>query len=185
MATMWRKAMLYLGLAPDDEYDDSALAVPPAPSYDSPELEDDSGVRTITREAASEAGVRTADAARPDLREGVGAGVSTDTTERHGSASVRTFRAARSKPHVVSPRSFNDAQQVADRFMASQPVILNIQAAEIDLSRRLLDFASGLCYGLGGHIEKVNDRVYLLTPADAEVSDEELRRLQQRGLVRE
>jgi cell division inhibitor SepF len=90
--------------------------------------------------------------------------------------------AASAKPHVVSPTSFNHAQEVADKFKISQPVILNLQGVGRDLARRLIDFSSGLCYGLGGHMEKVAHQVYLLTPTNVEVSAEERRRLQERGL---
>jgi cell division inhibitor SepF len=86
------------------------------------------------------------------------------------------------KPHLVSPTSFNHAQEVADKFKSSQPVVLNLQGAERDLARRLIDFSSGLCYGLGGHMEKVAHQVYLLTPPNVEVSADERRRLQERGL---
>jgi cell division inhibitor SepF len=89
---------------------------------------------------------------------------------------------AKAKPHVVSPVSFNEAQEVADRYKANTPVIINLQGADRDLSRRLIDFASGLCYGLGGQMERVANQVYLLTPSDVEVSDEERQRLQERGL---
>jgi cell division inhibitor SepF len=85
------------------------------------------------------------------------------------------------KPHVVMPTSFNQAQEVADKYKGSQPVIMNLQAADRDLSRRLIDFASGLCYGLGGQMERVANQVYLLTPTDVEVSQEERRRLHERG----
>ena len=86
------------------------------------------------------------------------------------------------KPHVVIPGSFNQAQEVADRFKDGQPVIVNLQSADRDLERRLIDFASGLCYGLGGKMEKVATQVYLLTPHDVEVSAEERQRLQEHGL---
>jgi cell division inhibitor SepF len=85
------------------------------------------------------------------------------------------------KPHVVMPTSFNQAQEVADKYKGSQPVIMNLQAADRDLSRRLIDFASGLCYGLGGQMERVANQVYLLTPTNVEVSPEERRRLHERG----
>ena len=85
------------------------------------------------------------------------------------------------KPHVVVPDSFNEAQEVADKFKGGQPVIMNLQGADRDLSRRLIDFASGLCYGLGGQMERVGNQVYLLTPTNVEVSAEERRRLQERG----
>jgi cell division inhibitor SepF len=79
------------------------------------------------------------------------------------------------------PESFNHAQEVADRFKTKQPVILNLQRVDKPLARRLLDFSSGICYSLGGHMEKVASQVYLLTPTDVEVSTEERRRLHDRG----
>ncbi|MGN6694060.1 MAG: cell division protein SepF, partial [Aquihabitans sp.] len=79
------------------------------------------------------------------------------------------------------PTSFNQAQDVADKYKGSQPVIMNLQGADRDLSRRLIDFASGLCYGLGGQMERVANQVYLLTPTNVEVSPEERRRLHERG----
>ena len=96
---------------------------------------------------------------------------------------VRAVRpAAAAKPVVVAPTSFNHAQEVADHFRESQPVIINLQGLSNDLSRRLIDFASGVCYGLGGQMERVAVDVFLLTPSKMEVSKEERRRLQQRGL---
>jgi cell division inhibitor SepF len=89
---------------------------------------------------------------------------------------------AQAKPSVISPKSFNHAQEVADKFKASQPVILNLQGVDKELSRRLLDFCSGICYALGGHMEKVATKVDLLTPSNVVVSAEERRRLQERGL---
>ena len=86
------------------------------------------------------------------------------------------------KPYVVSPASFNEAQEVADKYKGNVPVIMNLQDVDRDLSRRLIDFASGLCYGIGGSMEKVAHQVYLLTPSNVEVSPEERRRLQERGL---
>jgi cell division inhibitor SepF len=98
------------------------------------------------------------------------------------SKSVVRAVSAQAKPSVISPKSFNHAQEVADKFKASQPVILNLQGVDRELSRRLLDFCSGICYALGGHMEKVATKVYLLTPTNVEVSAEERRRLQERGL---
>jgi cell division inhibitor SepF len=90
--------------------------------------------------------------------------------------------AASAKPQVIVPQHFNQAQEVADKMKANQPVIMNLQSAERELARRLIDFCSGLCYGLGGHMEKVATQVYLLTPSNVEVSAEERRRLTERGL---
>ncbi|MCB0951282.1 MAG: cell division protein SepF [Microthrixaceae bacterium] len=81
------------------------------------------------------------------------------------------------KPEVVSPTRFDDVQSVADAFKKVQPVIINLQGVDRDLSRRLIDFASGLCYGLEGEMERVADQVFLLTPRGAEVSADDRRRL--------
>jgi len=85
------------------------------------------------------------------------------------------------KVHIVEPRSFNDCQQIADRFKSNVPVIINLQLSDSDLSKRLIDFASGLTYGLDGGMQKIAERVFLLTPSNVEVSAEERRRLQERG----
>ena len=82
---------------------------------------------------------------------------------------------------VVEPSSFNDAQGLADRFKRQQPVILNLQNADGDLSRRMVDFCSGLTYALDGHIQSVASRVFLLTPRDVEVSAEERKRIAERA----
>jgi cell division inhibitor SepF len=83
--------------------------------------------------------------------------------------------------HLVVPRSFNDAQQIANKFKDGIPVILNLQSCEADLSKRLIDFASGLTYALDGGMQRVADKVFLLTPRNVEVSAEERARLLERG----
>ncbi|MCA1715734.1 MAG: cell division protein SepF [Actinobacteria bacterium] len=82
---------------------------------------------------------------------------------------------------VVDPASFNDAQAVADRFKRQQPVILNLQQADAELSRRMVDFCAGLTYALDGQIQTVANRVFLLTPRNVEVSAEERKRLAERA----
>ena len=82
---------------------------------------------------------------------------------------------------VVEPSSFNDAQSLADRFKRQQPVILNLQNVDGDLSRRMVDFCSGLTYALDGHIQTVASRVFLLTPRNVEVSAEERKRIAERA----
>jgi cell division inhibitor SepF len=210
MASMWRKAMLYLGLGPDDEYDDfdvtgehhrAAEARPPARRP---------GAGDVQHDPEPSGSVRTLPPSPPD---GDVNGASNGNGARHGSRSDHAGAASRSdqpralsrrapvgerpsrrsavvrplptgtgsKPFVVGPTSFNDAQDVADKFKINVPVILNLQGVERDLARRIIDFASGLCYGLGGQMERVANQVYLLTPSDVEVSPEERRRLRERG----
>jgi cell division inhibitor SepF len=83
--------------------------------------------------------------------------------------------------HLVLPRSFNDAQQIADKFKQSIPVILNLQGTDPELSKRLIDFASGLTYALNGGMQRVADKVFLLTPRNVEVSAEQRAALLERG----
>ena len=214
MASMWRKAMLYLGLGPDDEYDDFDVTGehPVAPQPGSTrssgrrsgsgavqrDPEPSGSVRTLSPEGRGRDDDRTGNgnghghataAGAEDLTGGVSSG--RDSVARRGpddrpgrgrGHGVRPLATgATSKPFVVGPRSFNDAQDVADKFKVNVPVILNLQGVDRDLSRRIIDFASGLCYGLGGQMERVANQVYLLTPSDVEVSLEERRRLRERG----
>ncbi|HEY7932568.1 MAG TPA: cell division protein SepF [Solirubrobacteraceae bacterium] len=83
--------------------------------------------------------------------------------------------------HLVIPKSFNDAQQIADKFKDSTPVILNLQGTESDLSKRLIDFASGLTYALDGGMQRIADKVFMLTPRNVEISAEERARLIEKG----
>ncbi len=83
--------------------------------------------------------------------------------------------------HLVLPKSFNDAQQVADKFKDSVPVILNLQGVDNDLAKRLIDFASGLTYALDGGMQRIAEKVFMLTPRNVEISAEERARLIEKG----
>ncbi len=78
---------------------------------------------------------------------------------------VRPRGGSPTEPATVKPRRFDQAQEIADRFKDGLPVIMNLEGAEREVTRRLIDFASGLCYGLNGSMEKVASGVYLLKPA--------------------
>lgn len=196
MPSMFKKAMLYLGLGSDEDFEaldrealpdavaHSGTANPPeaGPSATRVLPPEDPGTPAPVRptparpvgERAPERGV--ASAVRPIPADEV-------PEERRRPGVVRTIPAPRNaKPIVVSPVSFNDAQEVADAFKSKQPVIVNLQQSEKELTRRLIDFAAGLCYGVGGDMKKVADDVYMLTPSDVEVSSEERERLQEAGL---
>lgn len=89
--------------------------------------------------------------------------------------------AATGKVHLIEPSGFNDAEEIGEKFKSDIPVIVNLQAMESDTAKRLIDFAAGLTFGLDGRIQRVADKVFLLTPRNVEVSAEERRRLQERG----
>jgi len=176
--SIWKKTLLYLGLGPDDEYADAGAA--PYPDVDGQAqayAPDPGGQLTPVPQASGPATtVHPQGTAQPTVQ---------PTNVRPQPASERTVRprpaSARAKPHVVSPHSFNDAQEVADRFKSKQPVIVNLQDVDRDLSRRIIDFSSGMCYGLGGQMERVANHVYLITPDDVEVSLEDRQRLAEGG----
>ena len=129
------------------------------------------------RPARAERGSPLTPASSPHLEPTVKAIPMDDDPTTTGSPSTVTVKSIpalkTAKPTVIVPKSFNDAQRVADLFREPSPVIVNMQNAERDLARRLIDFSSGLCYGLGGQMEKVAKDVYLLTPTELEVATED------------
>ena len=83
--------------------------------------------------------------------------------------------------HIVVPNSFNDAKDVGDKFKESIPVIINLQRVDNALGVRFVDFTSGLIYALDGGMQRIADKVFLLTPRNVEVSAEERARLVEKG----
>ena len=102
-------------------------------------------------------------------------GVETPAANAAVPPAVRIVDSRATSPHTVSPET-STLPSDRDRFEAAQAVIVNLQHADRDLRRRIVDFASGLCYALGGSMERVADQVYLLVPTDVEVSDADTRR---------
>jgi cell division inhibitor SepF len=177
MASLLKRTMLYLGLAPDEEYDSA---------YDDPSGPDPE-VRIVNRPTQpTQPDVvvnRTVRAVPITATSGISPRDVPDAVELRPmrSSVVRPLpKAAAAKPHTIAPSSFNAAQEVGDRFKQNQPVILNLFGLDRDLARRLIDFASGVCYALGGQMEKITNGVYLLIPANVEVSPEDRRRLSER-----
>jgi cell division inhibitor SepF len=162
---MLRKAMVYLGLTDDEfedyDYDEPAPAAPQR-RYAEPEPAV-SAVRPLARDMTPEPSNGVTVTPRPQV-------VRPITPMMHGA-----------KVHVVAPGRFADAQEIGDRFKNGQPVIVNLQANDRELARRMIDFCSGVTYALSGSMDKVADQVFLLTPSNVEVSAEEKRRLQERG----
>jgi cell division inhibitor SepF len=93
----------------------------------------------------------------------------------------RTRNGGDVRVHLVIPKSFNDAQQVADKFKQSIPVVLNLQATDNDLAKRLIDFASGLTYALDGGMQRIAQKVFMLTPRNVQISAEERAELIEKG----
>lgn len=147
----FRRMMTYLGLVDDDEYDEYE------PFEDSQPSALSRPIRAGDTVESSSPGLRAMAPAGPvEPMSGV--------TVQPRSVVRPIVPAQSSKPHTVAPASFADCQEIADRFKAGVPVIVNLQTVERELMRRIVDFISGLTYGLGGEMEKTADKVFLLTP---------------------
>lgn len=180
MPGMLRRAMVYLGLV-DDDYDDyePSYEEQPAPAPARPAARN-YAPEPAYEPAPSSSSIRTIPRESPPMSEGPM--VSSVTPRPSVVRAVPQTQSA--KVHVIAPSHFPDAKEIGDRLKGSQPVIVNLQAADRELERRMIDFCSGAAYALGGSMDKVADHVFLLTPTNVEVSPEEKRRLQERGLYR-
>jgi cell division inhibitor SepF len=176
-ADVWNRTLVYFGIAEEDEdWDESGYAT-------EEELE---------RSYRERPNVRRLSSRRRSQRD-FDDWTDPESDDRASTAVIRSERPSPRRPqlagvpspavrvHLVIPRSFNDAQQIADRFKDGTPVILNLQGTDQELSKRLIDFASGLTYALDGGMQRVADKVFLLTPRNVEVSAEERARLLERG----
>jgi cell division inhibitor SepF len=172
----WHRALVYFGLAEErDPYEDE-----PDPSEPEAELEDRYRERPNVRRLQSSR--RRRDDFDDIYADDEPPGRSTAVLRPvPGGRAGGAGRNGEQRVHLVIPKSFNDAQQVADRFKDEVPVILNLQGTETDLSKRLIDFASGLTYALDGGMQRIADKVFMLTPRNVEISAEERARLIEKG----
>jgi cell division inhibitor SepF len=174
MAGFFKRAMVYLGLV-DDEYEDYEEYEPRVPA--GPRL----ASRAVEEEEDRPPAMATSTIRPMTTRE--------DSTVSMTSVSPRAVvrpvpMDTGARVHVVAPTQFGDARQIADRLMANQPVIVNLQVSDRELMRRMIDFCSGVAYALNGKMERVADKVFLVTPSNVKVSAEERLRLQENGLLR-
>jgi cell division inhibitor SepF len=172
----WHSALVYFGLAEEyhDDYEDDAA--PEAEIED--RYRERPNVRRLRKRRDEYDDIFAEDdedEAPPSRRSGRTGGSTTvlKPVANRANGDVRV--------HLVVPKSFNDAQQIADKFKDSIPVILNLQSSDTDLSKRLIDFASGLTYALDGGMQRIADKVFMLTPRNVEISAEERARLIEKG----
>ena len=178
----WHRTLVYFGLAEEGEhasdydgYDDDYLDE--EEDYEQPRRDRDRG-------RSREANVRRLPTSRRSRHDEIDDIFADD--EPISASRTRTLRPVGNgdsdvQVHLVIPRNFNDAQQVADQFKRSVPVILNLQTADHELSKRMIDFCSGLTYSLDGGMQRIAEKVFLLTPRNVEVSAEEKARLIDKG----
>ncbi|MGH3022177.1 MAG: cell division protein SepF [Gaiellaceae bacterium] len=171
LADVWSRALVYFGIVEEDEYwDEEAYAAEEelGRTYE----RDRQNVRRLNPRARQRDEFE--DWSEPDAQPGTRTAVLRPSGGRRpleavASASVRV--------HLVVPQSFAEAQSIADKFKDAVPVIVNLQGTDPELSKRLIDFSSGLTYALNGSMQRVADKVFLLTPRNVEVSAEERARL--------
>jgi len=165
MATAMRKMAVYLGLVEDDHryqdsYDDAY------DDYDTyPDHED--SLETGEEPEADETDSQ------------VGHDMVHTTAERHHSPVVQATDLARIT--TLHPRTYNEARTIGEHFREGTPVIMNLTEMADSDAKRLVDFAAGLIFGLRGSIDRVTNRVFLLSPMNVEVTDEDKARIAERG----
>jgi cell division inhibitor SepF len=173
----WHRALVYFGLAED--YEEGPELYEPETAAEQEIYEAGGEVEAPRREARTGSVRRLDSRRRRDEIDDIFADEPPTTRQRvlrpvgNGGADVQV--------HLVTPRTFNDAQEIADRFKRSIPVIMNLQSADTELLRRLIDFASGMTYALDGGMQKIADKTFLLTPRNVEVSAEQQARLVEKG----
>jgi cell division inhibitor SepF len=175
-ADVWSRTLVYFGIAEEDEWDEDGYLT-------EEDLERTYSERPNVRRLTPRGNRHDFDDwTDPEPEADIPPRTPAPRTTRSRRPEAAIVRAVPSlQVHLVIPRSFNDAQQIADRFKDSMPVILNLQNADQELSKRLIDFTSGLTYALEGGMQRVADKVFLLTPRNVEVSAEERARLAERG----
>ena len=176
---VWQSIKVRLGLEDewDEEYEEEY--------YDEDGVDDDdyvgkrvhqtphrptgSSVRTVSREA--------------DFEHARGGGRLRDDSLRSVPSGAEVSQMApQVKMHIVEPKSYSEAQMIGDRFKKGTPVIMNMSMTPPDVAKRIIDFASGLTYGLDGGLQKISEKVFMLTPANVDVSAGDMRRLRDTGL---
>jgi cell division inhibitor SepF len=165
MASAMRKMAVYLGLVEDEhryqgdsygeyeDYDDQA---------DLPEQADEVDAHVTKR--ASDPGGEYAGYQAPDWR-----------TEQVSQMTDLT------RITTLHPRTYNEARTIGEHFREGTPVIMNLTEMVDSDAKRLVDFAAGLIFGLRGSIERVTNKVFLLSPANVEVTAEDKARIAERG----
>lgn len=164
MASAMRKMAVYLGLVEDDrQYAENYEAYDEYDDYDEP---------ADAVEPAAPAPPSSPAPSRADY-----AGYPTD----HRIETVPPQQVELARITTLHPRTYNEARNIGEHFRDGTPVIMNLTEMVDSDARRLVDFAAGLIFGLRGSIDKVTNKVFLLSPANVEVTAEDKARIAERG----
>jgi cell division inhibitor SepF len=175
MASAMRKMAVYLGLVEDDRYDD----------YDDYDVYDDeAAVETPAGSAAGRRRIEDGTASqlvRPEEASDRERDHSPSTAERRSVLTYESGSADLARITTLHPRTYNEARTIGEHFREGIPVIMNLTEMVDSDAKRLVDFAAGLVFGLHGSIERVTNKVFLLSPANVEVTAEDKARMAERG----
>jgi cell division inhibitor SepF len=165
MASAMRKMAVYLGLVEDDRYDDD---------YDEYDIYDDEAAdrRRVERADDESSSAGTSDQPEDEQK--------TFATERRPSLTESAVSDL-ARITTLHPRTYNEARTIGEHFREGTPVIMNLTEMVDSDAKRLVDFAAGLIFGLHGSIERVTNKVFLLSPANVEVTAEDKARMAERG----
>lgn len=207
MAGAMRKMAVYLGLVEDDRYDDDYYYEDDARggSRDNERIGSSRSDRYADRDERDTVRVtetprdteRTDDLTRRrQTSERPARDWRTETVAQEPVAShpagTRSKPAERATARTVDPmkittlhpRSYNDARRIGEEFRSGNPVIMNLTELDDVDAKRIVDFAAGLVFGLRGSIERVTNKVFMLSPANVNVDADEARaQLQKQGLA--
>jgi cell division inhibitor SepF len=167
MASAMRKMAVYLGLVEDDRYDDD---------YDEYDIYDDAADRRRVDRADDESSTQQSTVAPDQAEDDHKAFVSERRPPLTESAVSDLARIT-----TLHPRTYNEARTIGEHFREGTPVIMNLTEMVDSDAKRLVDFAAGLIFGLHGSIERVTNKVFLLSPANVEVTAEDKARMAERG----
>lgn len=156
MASAMRKMAVYLGLVEDDRHFEDQYQDDYGDEYD------DYGAELVADEDRL-------DLPAPDVRPG----------DRRPAGSLQMTDLARIT--TLHPRTYNEARTIGEHFRDGTPVIMNLTEMVDSDAKRLVDFSAGLIFGLRGSIERVTNKVFLLSPANVEVAAEDKARIAERG----
>ncbi|MDQ3676112.1 MAG: cell division protein SepF [Actinomycetota bacterium] len=180
----WHRALVYFGLAEERGYVDEHDEEPEPlhePAHSAPPPAPEEAIEDRYRERPNVRRLATPRRPRDDFDDIF---ADDEPRSRRPTGQLRPVQRPRNgdvRVHLVIPKSFNDAQQVADKFKQSIPVVLNLQSTETPLAKRLIDFASGLTYALDGGMQRIADKVFMLTPRNVQISAEERAELIEKG----
>jgi cell division inhibitor SepF len=195
MAGAMRKMAVYLGLVEDDGYDgpgfdpDDEFEPEPEPDrrrqqHQPQQTQPDEPVRVAQPPAQREPAPLVAETGRPARI----APVASITPERHSleknAPVIMPKVVSEREPYRITtlhPRTYNEARTIGEHFREGTPVIMNLTEMDDTDAKRLVDFAAGLVFGLHGSIERVTQKVFLLSPANVDVTAEDKARIAEGG----